>query len=78
LVSALPLVFSVGADHDSVTLSAVAALEELELLASLTEPPLSVEPPHPARIIEITNALGVWARIPRLRSSFMCTRLANR
>jgi hypothetical protein len=35
------------------------------LLASLTEPALSVEPPHPARATEMADAPRMWARSPR-------------
>jgi hypothetical protein len=136
------LVFSVGADHDSVTLSAVVVVPEepeplvppldepLELdvevtgeatgveatgvvatgedapgveaigvppvpvvesvpvlaggvtaaalLASLAEPALCDEPPHPdSRTTEINNAPSIWVKKPQRRSIFMCIRLAN-
>src|ERR1017187_1746541 len=121
LVKALPLVFSVGADHDSVTLSlvgdVVAPLDEpLELdvevtgveatgveatgveatvlpvpvvgsvpvlaggvtattllLASLAEPALCDEPPHPdSRTTEMSIGPRIWVISFQRRSIFMC------
>src|SRR3984957_11744347 len=131
LVKALPLVFSVGADHDSVRFvrdvvpleerepleepePLVAPLDELlellvgatgrgrhsprwpalrmeaigalpvpvvetsaRLLASVAEPALGVEPPHPdSRTTEVAIAPRMWALSFRRRSIFMCIRLA--
>jgi hypothetical protein len=141
LVNALPLVFSVGADHESVTLVGdvappeepeplVAPLDELPepeatgvvatgvevtgvvatgeaatgveaigvlptllvggvpalgggvtaaaSLASLAEPALCDEPPHPAsRTTEMSIEPRIWAISFQRRSIFMCIRLAN-
>jgi hypothetical protein len=63
LVSALPLVFSVGADHDSVTLSAVATLEEPELLLAPLDEPLEL-------VVEAT-ARGRRSPWPALRIEAM-------
>jgi hypothetical protein len=48
------------------------------LLASLAEPALSVEPPHPAsRTTEMSIAPRIWVMSFQRRSIFTCIRLAN-